>query len=166
MAPNLKECLRDEKREDNKGQPDQNFGAPVAILEGSTAISGWSDAEEEEGKAEVEETKGEIDALDSDVSVALFALAGYCHVVQRQMFEFSHGPGCEHQPWYDGVEEQDNGIGDSGSHASIPSTSTPGQHGLDNFSPGLKYTASRAYGWASRSSATTGAESEELLMVH
>lgn len=82
MAPDLEEGFGDEECEDHEKEPDDDFGAPVAVLQRSAAVFGGFDAEEEKGEAEVEEAKGEVNALDSDVAVALFALAGYGHVVE------------------------------------------------------------------------------------
>ena len=66
----------------------------------------------------MKKAKGEIDSLYSDVAVALLALAGNGHVVERKVFELLHCPWGEHEPRYDGIEEEDNGVGDTGCHAA------------------------------------------------
>lgn len=82
MAPDLEEGFGDEECEDYEKEPDDDFRSPVAVLQRSAAVFGGFDAEEEESQAEVKETEGEVDALNGDVAVALFTLAGYCHVVE------------------------------------------------------------------------------------
>jgi hypothetical protein len=65
----------------------------------------------------VEETEGEVDALHSNVSVALLAVALDVDVVQSKMGEFLHSPVREHDPGHDRVDEQDERVGDTGGDA-------------------------------------------------
>ena len=69
----------------------------------------------------MEQTQGEVDALHGNETVALLSLATDSHVVQSEMFEFLKRPWCEHKPGYDRVDEENEGVGDSSSHAVAPS---------------------------------------------
>ena len=69
----------------------------------------------------MEKAKGEIDSLNGDVTIALLPLAGDVHVIQSEMLEFLHCPRGEHQPRYDRIEQENDGIGDPGGHTAYRS---------------------------------------------
>jgi hypothetical protein len=62
----------------------------------------------------VEETESEVDALNSDIAVALFAVALDVDVVKSEVGELLHGPVGEHDPRDDRVDEEDEGVCDTG----------------------------------------------------
>ena len=71
----------------------------------------------------MEECKRKVDSLNSDISVAGLPLAFDTHIVKCKVFELVQRPWREHQPREDRVYEEDEGVGDSSSHA-IPMIST------------------------------------------
>lgn len=91
----------------------------------------------------MKETESEVDSLDSDITIALFALAGDVHVIQRKMLQLLEGPWCEHQPGDNRVEEKYDSVGDASSHAievNIGSGSW-----LEDCLPRLEDSTCRAY---------------------
>jgi hypothetical protein len=76
-------------------------------------VLGGPDTDEHERHEDVEEAEGEVDALHSNVSVALLAVALDVDVVQSKMGELLHGPVREHDPGHDRVDEQDERVGDT-----------------------------------------------------
>lgn len=64
VTPYLKECVGNQERQDDKGDPGNDLGPPETILKGGSRILGGGDTEEETGKDEVKETEGEIDSVD------------------------------------------------------------------------------------------------------
>lgn len=95
----------------------------------------------------MKEPESEVDSLNGDISMALFALAGYINVVQGKMFEFFEGPGSEHKPGNDGIYKQKECICDTCCHAAF------------------EYTALVADGRAGRCPTARSTEAHELFRL-
>lgn len=63
----------------------------------------------------MEQAEGEVDTVNSEPAVAFSGRAVYANVIEGEVFEFLDGPWREHDPRQDGVEEQDEGVGDTSS---------------------------------------------------
>lgn len=63
----------------------------------------------------MEEAECEVDALHRNVSVALLAMAFNVDVVQGEVRELLHSPIGEHDPGDDGIEQEEEGVSDTGS---------------------------------------------------
>ena len=98
FAPHLKEGLWDEESQDNKCEPQYDLRAPISVLQGCAAVSGRLDAKEKYGEGEMEEPEPKVDSLNSNISIALFALTADGHVVERQVFQLLQSPRSEHEP--------------------------------------------------------------------
>lgn len=65
----------------------------------------------------MEEAKAEIDSMNGHPTITLFAVTSYFHVIEGHMLEFLECPRSEHDPGHDGIDQEDQSIGDSRSHA-------------------------------------------------
>ena len=70
----------------------------------------------------MEQTEGEIDSLDGDISIALFALAGYINIVEGKVLKFLESPRREHKPGNDGIEQEKDGVSNASCHAALEDT--------------------------------------------
>ena len=119
FAPGDKELIRDEKGDDNQTNPCDQLGTPKPVLYSRPLVSCAVDPNEEQGEDKVEETERKIDAMHSDVAVAFGPVAGDGGVIEESMFELLDGPVGQHDPGEDGVEEQYDGVDDTGRHAIV-----------------------------------------------
>lgn len=117
VAPNDEERVRNEKGENDHADPGDKLGSPESVLDWRASVLRVPDTDEHHGHDDVEETEGEIDALDRDVAVALLAVALDVDVVECEVRQLLHGPVREHDPRDDRVDEEDEGVGDTGSDA-------------------------------------------------
>ena len=115
IAPYDEERIRDEEGQDHKGQPGDDLWTPESVLDGGAAILGAPHADEHHGHDDVEESECEVDALHRDVAVTLLAVALDVDVIQGEVREFLHSPIGEHYPGDDGIEQEEEGVCDTGS---------------------------------------------------
>lgn len=67
----------------------------------------------------MEEAEGEVDTMDRDPAVTFLPVASNLHIVQCQILQFFQSPWCEHNPGEYGVDQKDEGIGDSRCHTVV-----------------------------------------------
>lgn len=61
----------------------------------------------------MEHAEGEVDPMNSNPSIAIPFRTGDLHVIESQVLQLVDSPWCEHNPGQDGVEEEDEGIGNT-----------------------------------------------------
>lgn len=64
----------------------------------------------------MEKAEAEIDSMDSHPAITLSTVTSYCHVIEGHMLELFECPGREHDPGHDGVDQEDQSIGNPRSH--------------------------------------------------
>lgn len=67
----------------------------------------------------MEGAQSEVHAMDGNEAVAVVAGTGDGHVVERHVLQLLDGPVGEHEPGDDGVDEEDERVGDSGRDAVV-----------------------------------------------
>lgn len=124
VAPNDKERVGNEEGENNHANPAQDLGRPKAVLDLRAAVLGGPHTDEHQGHEDVEEAEGEVDALHGNEAIALFPVALDVDIVQGELGQLLHGPVGEHDPRDDRVDEQNEGVCDTGCDAvaAFPST--------------------------------------------
>lgn len=65
----------------------------------------------------MEEAECKIDSLNSNIPGAFLSLTCNPHIIKSKMLELLQCPRGEHQPRENGVDQEDEGVGDSSSHA-------------------------------------------------
>lgn len=64
----------------------------------------------------MEERKAKIYAVNRHPSVTFLPVTSDLHIIQGQVLQFLQCPGGKHNPGHNGVDQEDEGIGDSGRH--------------------------------------------------
>jgi len=95
----------------------------------------------------VEEAESKVDTVNSSEAITGLAVAGDCGEVEQDVLEFLDGPVGEHDPGQQRIEQEDDGVGDTCSHAIVA------------------FSSSTADGRACGSSTATGGEGHELYGV-
>lgn len=85
VAPENEEGVRNKKGQHDHDEPGNDLGTPEAVLNGRATVFGAADTDEHHGHDEVKEAESEVDALHSDISIALLAVALDVDVVQGEM---------------------------------------------------------------------------------
>jgi hypothetical protein len=124
VAPNDEERVGNEEGEDDHANPAQDLRCPKAVLDLGAAVLGGPHTDEHQGHEDVEETEGEVDALHCNEAIALLAVALDVDIVQGELGQLLHGPVGEHDPRDDRVDEENEGVCDTGCDAvaAFPST--------------------------------------------
>jgi hypothetical protein len=167
VAPDNEERVWNEKRQDHHADPAHDLGHPEAVLDGRAAVLGRPHSNKHERHEHVEEAKGEVDALHGNVAVALLAVALDVDVVKREVGEFLHGPVREHDPRNDGVDEEDERVGDAGGDATMSSVCAPHTVPISRSVsiPVAALSAARAHHRAARRSSAAGGGNAPYLVL-
>lgn len=147
VAPEDEESVRDQEGDDNETNPSDQLGPPETILNSRSLVACVLDANQQESHDEVEEAESKVDTVDSGKAIAGLAVAGDCSEVEQNMLEFLDSPVGEHDPGQERVEQQDDGVGDTGGHAVVA------------------FSSSTADGGAGGGSTAAGGEGHELYTM-
>lgn len=129
VAPDDEEAVGDQEGDDDKSDPCNDLGAPEAVLDGRSLVACVLDADEQESHDEVENTESKVDTVDSSEAIAGLAVTGDGGVIKQDMLEFLDGPVGEHDPGQERVEQQDDGVGDTGGHTVVAFSSSAADGG-------------------------------------
>lgn len=67
----------------------------------------------------MEETEGKVDTMDRDPAMTFLPVASNLHIIQCQILQFFQSPWSEHNPGDYGVDQKDEGVGDSRRHTVV-----------------------------------------------
>jgi len=119
VAPDDEEAVRNQEGDDDQSDPGNYLGTPEAVLDSRSLVACVLDANEQQGHDGVEKSESKVDAVNSSEAIAGLAVAGDGGEVEQDVLEFLDGPVGEHDPGQERVEEQDDGVGDTGGHAVV-----------------------------------------------
>jgi hypothetical protein len=66
----------------------------------------------------MEQPQGEIDPMHSHPPIAIAIRTTDLHIIESQVLQLVDSPWCEHNPCQDGVDEEEEGIGNTGGNTS------------------------------------------------
>jgi hypothetical protein len=113
----------------------------------------------------VEHSQGKIDPMHSHPPITITIRTTDLHVVEGQVLQLVDSPRCEHDPSQDGVDEEEEGIGNTGGDTS---KGEPGPSFTFDFEAELPITAlptHATYCRARSCTATARSKSYDLLNI-
>lgn len=98
VAPEDEEWVGDCERYADKDKPEEYFGAPPTILDGSAFVAGVSYANKGETQERVEKTESKADTVDCKNTITLVVCAVHLDVVIAPFLDEFDGSVCTHDP--------------------------------------------------------------------